>query len=285
MSTAAVPKQAEQAAMPSLVTKFASRFGVEANKLVATLKSTAFKGDVSNEQLMALLIVADQYGLNPWTKEIYAFPDKHNGIVPVVGVDGWSRIVNEHAQFNGMEFEYGPSSQKHKGAPEWIACTIWRKDRQHHTRVMERLEECYRATGPWDSHPGRMLRHKTFIQCARIAFGFAGIYDEDEAQRILEGESVRVPAAPAAIGRINSEVSGKALEGESTREAEAPASESAKAPTYAEVRAQIEKAQTGADFDLCRDLLRGIEPESLRDELSELIDKQLKEFAAAAAKK
>ncbi|WP_032251724.1 recombinase RecT, partial [Escherichia coli] len=44
-------------------------------------------------QFIALLIVANQYGLNPWTKEIYAFPDKQNGIVPVVGVDGWSRII------------------------------------------------------------------------------------------------------------------------------------------------------------------------------------------------
>ena len=42
---------------------------------------------------MALLIVADQYGLNPFTREIFAFDDKRAGIVPVVSVDGWSRIL------------------------------------------------------------------------------------------------------------------------------------------------------------------------------------------------
>jgi hypothetical protein len=31
-----------------------------------------------------------------------------------------------------------------------------------------------------------MLRHKAMIQCARIAFGFGGIYDQDEAERIIE---------------------------------------------------------------------------------------------------
>jgi hypothetical protein len=31
---------------------------------------------VTDEQMMALLIVADQYGLNPFTKEIYGYPDK-----------------------------------------------------------------------------------------------------------------------------------------------------------------------------------------------------------------
>lgn len=48
--------------------------------LIGTLKATAFKGEVSDAQMTALLVVANQYALNPWTKEIYAFPDKNNGI-------------------------------------------------------------------------------------------------------------------------------------------------------------------------------------------------------------
>jgi hypothetical protein len=32
--------------------------------------------------------------------------------------------------------------------------------------------------------PKRMLRHKALIQCARVAFGFSGIFDEDEARDI-----------------------------------------------------------------------------------------------------
>jgi hypothetical protein len=47
-----------------------------------------------------------------------------------------------------------------------------------------------------------MLRHKAMIQCARLAFGFAGIYDQDEAERIaeaapIEGTARRVTEAPA----------------------------------------------------------------------------------------
>jgi len=33
-----------------------------------------------------------------------------------------------------------------------------------------------------------MLRHKALIQAVRVAFGFSGIYDEDEAQRIAKPE-------------------------------------------------------------------------------------------------
>ena len=164
----------------SLVAKMAERFNVEPTKMMDTLKKTAFKGDVSNEQMMALLVVADQYGLNPWTKEVYAFPDKNNGIVPVVGVDGWSRIINSHPAYDGMEFVETDDA---------CTCVIYRKDRQHPTKVTEYLSECKRATGPWGSHPKRMLRHKAMIQCARVAFGYVGIYDQDEAERIVEGEA------------------------------------------------------------------------------------------------
>ncbi|EBR4477838.1 phage recombination protein Bet, partial [Salmonella enterica] len=44
------------------------------------------------------------------------------------------------------------------------------------------------------SHPTRMLRHKTLIQCARLAFGFAGIFDQDEAERVIEGTAAEVQA-------------------------------------------------------------------------------------------
>lgn len=167
----------------SVLVRMAQRFGVDPEKMMVTLKATAFKGDVSNEQMMALAVVADQYGLNPWTKEIYAFPDR-NGIVPVVGVDGWSRIINSNPQFDGMDFEEGPlNGQK---IPEWIECRIHRKDRGHPICTKEYFEEVKRDTGPWKTHPRRMLRHKAMIQCARLAFGFVGIYDDDEAERIID---------------------------------------------------------------------------------------------------
>ncbi|RXZ42664.1 phage recombination protein Bet [Crenobacter cavernae] len=167
-------------ALATLTSQLASRFNLgDGAELMATLKQTAFKGQVSDAQMTALLIVANQYGLNPWTKEIYAFPDKNNGIVPVVGVDGWSRIINGDKQFDGMEFQQDEES---------CTCIIYRKDRNRPVSVTEYMEECKRGTGPWQSHPKRMLRHKAMIQCARLAFGFAGIYDQDEAERIVQGE-------------------------------------------------------------------------------------------------
>jgi len=170
-------------ALTTLTQKLATALNMgNGTELVETLKATAFKGNVSDSQMTALLIVANQYGLNPWTKEIYAFPDKNNGIVPVVGVDGWSRIINSHPQFDGLDFEQND---------ERCTCIIWRKDRQHPIRITEWLVECRRSNaGPWQSHPRRMLRHKAMIQCARLAFGYVGIYDQDEAERLIESDPV-----------------------------------------------------------------------------------------------
>lgn len=260
---------------PSLVAKFAARFGVEPNKMISTLKATAFRqssGDeVSNEQMMALLVVADQYGLNPWTRELYAFPDKQRGIVPIVSVDGWSRIINDHADFDGVEFSYGPASEKHKGAPEWIDCTIHRKDRHHATTVRERLVECYRDTQPWNSHPGRMLRHKALIQCSRTAFGFAGIYDEDEAQRIVEGTVARITESPA-IAAINDDIRPPKTDPESvetSKPAPTPATpgEEPEPVTYAQVAQAIQASKTADELDVAVDLISGIESEKQRAEL------------------
>lgn len=167
-------------ALQTLTKKLADRFDMgDSSDLANVLQATAFKGqNVSGEQMTALLVVANQYGLNPWTNEVYAYP--HNGgIVPIVGVDGWSRIMNEHTQYDGIEFTFNEQEDS-------CTCTIFRKDRTHPIVVTEYLSECQRGTTPWKSHPKRMLRHKTMIQCARLAFGFTGIYDQDEAERIVE---------------------------------------------------------------------------------------------------
>ena len=260
----------------SLLAKFASRFGVEPNKMLATLKATAFKGDVSNEQMMALLIVADQHGLNPWTKEIYAFPDKSNGIVPVVGVDGWARIINSHPQFDGMEFEDGEVGKD--GLPVWIECVIHRKDRSHAIRAREYMAECKRNTGPWGSHPRRMLRHKAMIQCARLAFSYTGIYDQDEAERIVEmGEAQIVDPAPA-VADLNKRLAAKRAAATDAKVSESiepsepdPQPTEDLAPvTYAQVAAAINKAKSADTLDVACDLIGEVADEGQRGELAEL---------------
>lgn len=190
-----------------LINRFASRFGVDPGQTFNILKQTAFRlpakkvngqyqpQAVTNEQMAALLIVADQYGLNPFTREIYAFPDKSGAVVPVLGVDGWVRIINERPELDGIEFVWADNvvTPEHgRPCPEWVEVKIFRKDRARPIVVREYLDEVYRppfisgdgtvVSGPWQTHTKRMLRHRGLIQAARVAFGFSGIRDEDEVE-------------------------------------------------------------------------------------------------------
>lgn len=216
----------------SVTIRLADRWGVQPAKMMSALMGAALSsvsGKISQPQLMAFLMVADAHRLNPFTREIFAFPDKQGGIVPVVSVDGWSRIVNENPHFNGVEFRYSENQTTMLGAkpcPDWCEAVIYRKDREHPIVVREYLDEVYRPPlvkeydnkqkvidGPWQSHTKRMLRHKALIQGARVAFGFAGIYDEDEAYRIVEQRakvvdvqtqsfSTRTEQVAAAVGAV-----------------------------------------------------------------------------------
>ena len=159
----------------SVIGSLATRLECDPAKLVPLLKKTAFATCRSDEEFQAMCMVSNTYGLNPILKEVYAFPSKSGAVVPIVSIDGWLKIINRHPALDGIEFEEGDDR---------CTAVIHRKDREHPTKVTEWLSECRGETEPWRRWPKRMLRHKALIQCARIAFGFAGIYDEDEGERI-----------------------------------------------------------------------------------------------------
>jgi phage recombination protein Bet len=165
----------------SLLAEMASRYGMEPKTFADTLRATVVPKDTSNEEFAAFLVVAREYDLNPLTKEIYAFPKRGGGIVPIVPIDGWTNIINSHPALDGIEFDDHLDDKQKLTA---ITCRIWRKDRAKPIVVTEYMTECARDTDTWKKWPRRMLRHKALIQCARYAFGFAGIVDPDEAERM-----------------------------------------------------------------------------------------------------
>lgn len=153
---------------------------------------------VTMPQVAAFLIVAKQYNLNPFTREIFAFVGKGGQVIPVVSLDGWVSLVTNHPQYDGVDFSY--EIDNNNGRPISTTCILYRKNTSRPTPITERFAECNRNNDVWNRWPHRMLRHKAYIQAARMAFGFSGIYDEDEGRRILEGDSeISQPLAKPAI--------------------------------------------------------------------------------------
>jgi phage recombination protein Bet len=181
-----------ETARPSLIATMAAKFNMDPKAFEQTVRATVMPSQHTNEQFAALMMVAKEYDLNPLTKEIYAFPAKGGGIVPVVSIDGWLNLVNSHPACDGFDIEFHDDD---KGQPISCTCRMYRKDRSRPVTVTEYLSECIRNTDPWKMKH-RMLRHKAVIQAARYAFGFSGIYDEDEGAKIAEMRDVTPPAPP-----------------------------------------------------------------------------------------
>lgn len=178
MSTELVSQPRER----SLVATMAAQYGVGTKDFYDTLMKTAMpSANASKEQVAAFLMVAHRHQLNPFTREIYAFPGKGGGIQPIVSIDGWMTLANRQPTFDGITFVDHLSDA---GKLISVTAQVHRKDRAHPIEVTEYMAECARSTEPWKQWPARMLRHKATIQAIRYAFGFGGIMDEDEAQRM-----------------------------------------------------------------------------------------------------
>lgn len=194
MSNELVTKQKQTA-----IEAMASRLQVSSAQLQKTLQMTAFRDCKTPEEFVACVIVANTYQLNPLLKEIYAFSGKGGGVVPIVPVDGMISLMNKHRNQAG-EFDHdGIETIENKGTKvnasktdvESITAKIYTKGRTHPTVVTEYMNECFDGNkAPWVKWPLRMLRHKAIIQCARVAYGFSGIYDPDEGERIVEAQIV-----------------------------------------------------------------------------------------------
>lgn len=184
---------AQAAKRPLLLTALADKYQIEPRKFLETIKATIFDNKGTEEELIAFLTVAHRYDLDPFRKEIYAFrKGDTGGVQPIVGIDGWATIANREPAYDGVEFE----DQIEAGVVTAVTCRVYRKDRSRPTSVTEYLRECKRNTPPWNQMPGRMLRHRSYIQGVRLAFGISGIMDPEDAERMVDAEVRVIPNAP-----------------------------------------------------------------------------------------
>lgn len=192
-----------QSHKPLLMERMATQYGMEPAAFKSVLLKTVFPQDkaVSMEQLAMFAIVAHNYNLNPLLREIYAFPAKGGGIIPVLGYDGWVTIIQRQPDYDGCEYEYVWEDGKVAGKILGVTCIIYRKKHSRPTKKTVWFNEVKRDTDAWKQKPVWMTEIKALIQTARLAYGFGGIYDQDEAERIIEAE-----LKPAEGGGFRTEI-------------------------------------------------------------------------------
>ena len=158
----------------------ASDLGMDDQEFRNVIKHTVMPSpNVTNEHITAFLVLANQFGMNPFSDQIHAFPNKGGGVKLIVGYDGFIEVANRNHNYQGFElFE----DFNDKDELVRVGCQIFRSDRQHNPVIWEYMDECKRNTDPWKQFPKRMLRNKAVMQAVRAAFGSASLIDKDEAR-------------------------------------------------------------------------------------------------------
>ncbi len=76
---------------------------------------------------MQLLRLANKHQLDPLSDEIALLQGENQTYQPLITIDGWSKLINNHPQYTGMSLR--DSTELIDGIPAWMECTIYRNNR------------------------------------------------------------------------------------------------------------------------------------------------------------
>ena len=143
----------------------ASGLGIDEAELQAWID---LQIEVPAKAILTLLRMMQNLHLDPLSEEIGFTQYEDGQWQAFITIEGCSKLLNQHPQFNGLHFTQADTLID--GLPEWIECSIYRKDREVPTTVREYLTEVKGENEIWKKMPRRMLRHRALQQCVRLAF-------------------------------------------------------------------------------------------------------------------
>jgi len=123
--------------------------------------------EVPAKTILRVLRTMQSLHLDPFNEEL-GFTQYEDGSWQVfITIEGCSKILNQHPQFNGLVFHQADTLID--GIPEWVECSIYRRDRIMPITVREYFVEVRSEKDIWKKMPRRMLRHRALQQCVRLA--------------------------------------------------------------------------------------------------------------------
>ena len=123
--------------------------------------------DVPAKTILTLLRMMQNLYLDPLLEEIGLAQYEDGRWHVFITIEGCAKLLNQHPQFNGLLFNQ--ANTLIDGVPEWIECSIYRKDREVPTTVREYYIEVRGENTIWQKMPRRILRHRALQQCVRLA--------------------------------------------------------------------------------------------------------------------
>lgn len=172
------------------------------------------KDCVTDQEIAMFMNLCKFSRLNPWVKEAYCIKYGNEPATMVVGKEAFQKRAEANPNFDGAEagiivmdsdgtviYRNGtmklPGEQLVGGYAE-----IWRKDRNHSTRIEVSFEEYAgrkkdgSLNGQWSKKPATMIRKVALVQALRETFpsAFGGMYTaEEQGQTEDEYSVVQMP--------------------------------------------------------------------------------------------
>jgi len=91
--------------------------------------------DVPAKTILTVLRMMQSLHLDPLLEEIGLAQYEDGQWHVFITIEGCAKLLNQHPQFNGLLFNQ--ANTLIEGVPEWIECSIYRKDREVPTTVRE----------------------------------------------------------------------------------------------------------------------------------------------------
>lgn len=114
----------------------AAGLGIDEGELKAWID---LQMDVPAKTILSLLRMMQNLYLDPLCEEIGLTQYDDGQWQVFITIEGCSKLLNQHPQFNGLVFNQADTLID--GVPEWMECSIYRKDRTLPTTVREYFTE------------------------------------------------------------------------------------------------------------------------------------------------
>lgn len=124
--------------------------------------------EVPAKTILSFLRSIQSLNLDPLNEEIGFMQHEDGNWQTFISIEGCSKLLNHHKEFNGLVFTQAEALIE--GVPEWVECSIYRKDRILPISVREQYVEVRGDSAIWQKMPRRMLRHRALQQCVKLAF-------------------------------------------------------------------------------------------------------------------
>lgn len=142
---------------------------------IELLRKTIITGNVTDEKIILMMILARKYNLDPFKREIWCLPTQS---AIFIGRDGFLALAHRSGNLDGMDTDFGYDE---KGKLESATTTVWTKTMSHPIKFTAYLDEFGRGkSGNWLTMPRVMLQKCAEASALRRAFSVTGLYLEEE---------------------------------------------------------------------------------------------------------